>query len=129
MRSSSVGFSKPNLRVLTSVITALLVGLGAGCASTSSGVEFDTKSEAQRLGVADCRVSLPISEEMVVEDAKRLGNPKPEENQEWIDMRANLQPGDELRVVDCLRSKERTYYYALTRNESIVMRFYSSIFD
>lgn len=129
MQSASVVYNRIGSTLCVSVVATLLLPLVAGCASTSSSFQTESRSVAQQLGVPGCKVSVPIGKEMVVEDAKRLGNPRPEENQEWISMRASLQPGDELRVVDCLRSKERTYYYALTRNGSIVMRFYSSIFD
>lgn len=84
---------------------------------------------AERLGLPDCRVSVPLSQSEVIEDAKRVGNPNPEKNQEWIEMTENFQPGDQLRVVNCLRSSRSTYFYALIRNDSIISKFYSSIFD
>lgn len=84
---------------------------------------------AKHLGFPECSVSVPLSESEVLEDAKRVGNPNPENDQEWIEMTKNIQPTDELRVVNCLNSSRSTYFYALVRNGSIVSKFYSSIFD
>lgn len=84
---------------------------------------------AKRLGLPDCRVSIPLSQSEVIDDARRVGNPNAAKSEEWIKMTDALRPGDQLRIVNCLRSSRSTYFYALVRNDSIILSFYSSIFD
>lgn len=110
-------------------VVATTVALGVvGCASAPTAVRMEPRATAERLGLPDCRVSVPLSQSEVIEDAKMVGNPNPERNREWIEMIDNLQPGDQLRAVNCLSSRS-TYFYALIRNDSIILKFYSSIFD
>ncbi|SFR94305.1 hypothetical protein SAMN05216570_0964 [Dyella sp. OK004] len=90
---------------------------------------MEPRSIAKQLGFPSCLVSVPLSQSEVIEDAKRMGNPKPEHYPEWIEMSASIQPGDQLRLVDCLRANRSTnvgdpYYYALIRDGKIVSEFH-----
>lgn len=75
-----------------------------------------------------------MSQSEVISDAKRVGNPNPEKYLEWIAMTSNIQSGDQLRLVDCLkasRSKDvgDPYYYALIRNSTIFLKFHIGFFN
>ena len=113
----------------------LLVSLGvsavAGCASTSASVRFESQSVAKSMGLAGCKVSVVLTPSEVIENSKRSGNPNPEANYEWIKVAADLQAGDQLRLVNCLGVKGigDAYYYALFRNEAIVLKFHPMIFN
>ncbi|MGO4701178.1 hypothetical protein [Dyella sp. 2RAB6] len=101
----------------------------AGCASTPPTVEMEPSSIARKLGVPSCRVSVPLSQSEVIQDAKRMGNPRPESHPEWSGMIASIRLGDQLRLVDCLRASRSArvddlYYYALIRDDRIVSAFH-----
>jgi hypothetical protein len=102
----------------------------AGC--TSASIRSEPPSFAAQLGLPYCKVSVPLSPSEVVENSKRSGNPNPESNGEWIKMAAALQPGDQLRRVNCLGAQGHVgdpYYYALIRNHEIFLKFHPMIFD
>lgn len=101
----------------------------ASCASTPSSVKTEPASIATKLGFPSCRVSIPLSQSEVIEDAKRMGNPKPESYPAWIKMTTSIQPGDQLRLVDCLKASRPVsagdpYYYALFRGGKMVSEFH-----
>lgn len=116
--------------ILASIGVVLAV---MACTTAQSDLEMEPKPIATRLGLPeDCRVSVPLSQADVVDDAKRDGNPNPENSQEWIEMIAMFQPGDQLRLVDCLevsrsRKVSDPYFYALVRSETIVAKFHGMI--
>ena len=114
---------------LTQATVATISLVVLGCASVSPSFQVENTKVAEQLGFPYCRVSVPISQSDVINDARRLGNPHPEQNLGWIQITQNFLPGDQLRIVDCLKSSGSTYFYALIRNDSIVYKFYSSIFD
>lgn len=100
----------------------------AGCASAPAIVEVAPKSIARRLGLSDCRVSVPLSQSDVINLVKRWDNhPSPEENQEWIEITAKQQPGDQLRMVSCKSGDP--YFYALIRNDMIISKFHPVFLD
>jgi hypothetical protein len=76
-------------------------------------------------------VSVPLTTAEVIENSKRSGAQHPEDNGEWINMSADLRPGDQLRMVNCLGVKGvgDTYYYALIRDKAIVLKFHPMIID
>ncbi|GLQ95626.1 hypothetical protein [Dyella mobilis] len=115
------------------IVVAIALAV-AGCASGPTDLRVEPRSIAQKLGLPDCKVSVPLSQAEVIDDAKRVGNPNPERNQDWIEITKNFQPGDELRAVNCLsaaRSKDvgDPYYYALIRNDVIVLKFHVGFFN
>lgn len=118
-----------SLRLFHVVLPTAMALTIAACASAPTKVKMEPKSMAKRLGFPDCRVSVPLNESEVIEDAKKVGNPSPEKNLEWIEITKSIQAGDQLRVVNCLSSSRSTYFYVLIRDNSVVSEFYSSIFD
>lgn len=97
-------------------------------------LRMEPRSIAKRLGLPNCRISVPLSQSEVIEDAKRIGNPNPEEYPDWIKMTENMRSGDQLRLVNCLeasRSKNvgDPYYYALIRNGTIISKFHIGFFN
>lgn len=101
----------------------------AGGAPVPTEVKMEPKSIAKELGFQSCRVSIPLSQAEVIADAKRMGNPKLESYPEWIDMTVSSRPGDQLRLVDCLKAAQSTnvgdpYYYVLVRGGKIVSEFH-----
>lgn len=118
------------------LIAAIGIGIAlAGCtSSTLTTVKMAPNTVAKQLGFPRCRVSVPLSQSEVIEDAKVIGNPRPEEDPEWVAITKNDQPGDELRVVDCLKAGRSsrdsgTYFYVLIRNNQIIRKFYVGMFD
>lgn len=106
----------------------------AACTSTLTTVKIAPHSVANRLGFPACNVSVPLSKAEVIEDAKRIGNPNPEVYPEWIAIIKNIQPGDQLRLVDCLNARQSrkmgsVYFYALIRDNRVFLKFYPMIFD
>lgn len=112
--------------LIASVLALLSI---TGCISGPTEVRMEPKSAAKRLGVGGCRVSIPLSQTELIADARKVGNPNPEDDPQWIKLISSLQPGDQLRVINCLNTRRMTYYYALIRNDSILMEFHSSMFD
>ena len=127
MKSSSQCHSDASVyrHVVLAVIFALTV---VGCASAPSHIKMESRTVASQLGLPHCRVSVPLSQTEVVENAKRDGNPHPEQNHEWIEIAANLQPGDTLRLVKCENSSD-PYFYALFRKDRVISKFHSMFFD
>lgn len=114
--------------IITSMFTLV------ACTSTLTTVKIAPHSVANRLGFTGCSVSVPLSKSEVVEDAKRIGNPNPEVYPEWIAIIKNIQPGDQLRLVDCLNTRQSrkmgsVYFYALIRDHNVLLMFYPMIFD
>jgi hypothetical protein len=111
---------------------AFLVSLFAlaatSCASSLDGMKSESRSVARQLGVPKCRASVPLTPSEVVEEARKGGNPHPEEHGDWIKITASLRPGDQLREINCLGAGD-SLFYALIRNDEIVLRFYPVIFD
>jgi len=116
---------------VTAITIAFVV---AGCTSAPATVRMEPKSIAKQLGLPDCRTSVPLSQSEVIEDAKRIGAPNPEKYPEWIEMTSNIRPGDQLRLVNCLRASRSEnvgdpYYYALIRNGKIISKFHIGFFN
>ena len=63
-----------------------------------------------------------MSQEEVILSARRSGDPTAENGADWEKIVASNKPGDELRMVDCIRHGGRSgyYYYALFRGETVV---------
>lgn len=120
---------------LLGAISAIGIALAvSGCASAPPGPERDTRSVARDLGFPGCNVSVPLSQAEVIENARRIGNPYAQSFSTWKDLVAKIQPGDQLRLVDCRReSRHRDvgdpYYYALFRAGKVVAEFHFILLD
>ena len=127
LQNGSSGF-----RGLVTAITIAFVV--AGCASEPTTLRMEPKSIAKQLGFPYCRVSVPLTQSEVMEDAKRMDIPDPETYVEWIKMKSNIQPGDQVRLLNCFgtsRSKYGgdPYHYVLIRNGKIISEFHIAFFD
>jgi hypothetical protein len=116
---------------VTAITIAFVV---AGCASEPTTLRMEPKSIAKQLGLPYCKVSVPLSQSEVIEDAKRWNVPDPEQYVEWIKMKSSIQSGDQLRLVNCFgagRSKYGgdPYHYVLIRNGKIISEFHIAFFD
>lgn len=96
----------------------------AGCATHASRLRMAPRSVSDKLGLAGCRVSVPLTEREVIQNAKLDGNPHPEDNYEWSRIVARKRPGDVLRQVSCDRPPY-SYYYALIRKGAVRLKFHS----
>lgn len=111
-------------------VIAILFALAAtGCASAPTAVKMESKSVARELGFPKCSVSVPLSQQEVIQGAKRMGNPNPESDPQWIRVSASMQPGDHWRLVDCLSAQRSMrigdpYYYALFRGSKVAGEFH-----
>ena len=108
--------------------TVALLGVAA-CVSHQASLRMEPKSVARQLGVANCRVSAPVTQEEMLRQARLDGIPEPETRQEWTDMVARIQPGDQLRVVNCVAMGSQglavgNYCYALFRGSKAVVTLY-----
>ena len=134
MRSIKCRFRNASAAFRGFVTAATIAFVVAGCVSAPAKVKMEPKLIAKHLGLPDCRVSVPLSQSEVIEDAKRVGTPYPEKYLEWIKMTTTMQPGDQLRLVNCLRASRHKnvgdpYYYALIRNRKIISKFHIGFFN
>jgi hypothetical protein len=105
-----------------------------GCASVQSDLKMEPRSVARRLGLPNCWVSTSLSQDEAIKQAKRDGSPNPEARRDWIEMISKVRPGDELRLVDCVKASKAglvgdPYFYAVFRNDVILAKFHSVILD
>jgi hypothetical protein len=113
-------------------VLACSIAFAVGCASTPTGIlKFEASPFGDQMGLHGCWISIPLSPPEVLENAKRGGNPNPEANGEWIKMAADFRDGDQLRLVNCsgVKGIGDTVYYALIRDNAIVLKFHSMILD
>jgi len=100
----------------------------AGCASSDANVRMEPQSVAKRLGEPHCKASIPLSQDEVLTEARRWGDPNPQIRPEWVKIVADMRPGDQLRMIDCVRAKHN-FYFAHIRNYSILAKMYTAILD
>jgi len=66
-----------------------------------------------------------MTRDEVLASAKSWGDPNAETRSEWAEILAATQPGDQLRLVDCIKPDRHGvaaghYYYALFRGQTII---------
>jgi hypothetical protein len=114
-----------SMRITVAVAGLVLV---AGCATSDATIKMEPHSVAKRLGVPHCQVSIPLSQTEVLEEARRWGDPIGEFRPEWAKIVAELKPGDQLRMIDCVRV-DHNFYFAHIRNDTILTKMYTMILD
>jgi len=74
---------------------------------------------------------VPLSQDELLENARKAGNPNPEANGEWIKIAENYRDGDKLRLVNCsgVKGVGDTVYYALFREDKVILKFHSMTYD
>jgi len=110
------------------LVAAAVPLLSIACSSLDSNVKMESHSVAKRLGVSKCRVSVPLTRSEVLNAAHRLGDPITESRPEWAKIGTEFKPGDQLRMVDCVRSKHN-FYFAHIHDGSIVTKMYTMTLD
>jgi hypothetical protein len=112
MRCASVKIQKP---IFASM--ALINLFLAGCAH-ELGPRFEPARVARVLGLANCRVTQPMGRYETLDYADLVGNPNLENSPEWNGAMSMMQPGDDLRYVDCPSGDN---YFALFRGRSLLL--------
>lgn len=122
MRSNRSDPIHDSSRKRCAVITIFVAFLVGGCATAPEPVQMEPRSFAKRLGLPNCRASVPLSQHEIIEIGRKWEiYPNPEGDSEWHKMIAIQQPGDQLRLINC--KVEDTYFYALIRNDMIVFKY------
>ena len=99
-----------------------------GCTTATGPVRFEGRSVADRLGLQNCAVSIPLSPgDPAVIGRKWDMYPDLEKDPGWMRMLAMQRPGDELRLVSCRVGNP--YFYALIRNDSVIYRHLLPVLD
>lgn len=107
---------------------AVIASMISSCASSPDLIAMEPRSFGSRLGFADCRVSVDLTREEIIEIGNRWEvYPNPEGDPEWVKMISLQRPGDELRLIR--REKVGSYFYALIRNNEIIFRYHPLILD
>ena len=108
-----------NEKVHTPVLALIaLVSLFlAGCAHRL-GPGFESARVARELGLANCRVTQPMRRYETLDYADIVGNPNLANSPEWNRAMSMMQPGDDLRYVDCPSGSN---YFAVFRGTSLLL--------
>lgn len=111
-----------------SVLVLAVIFTVTGCATSPEVIPTEPRSIAKRLGFSGCRVSVPLSQEEVIEIGRKWEiYTTPEVDPEWHRLVAAQQSGDQLRLIDC-KGAPRSFY-ALFRGDAIVLRYYPLTMD
>ena len=110
-----------NSKIQTSVlvIAILSVTLIAGCAH-HLGPEMESTRRARELGLANCSVTEPMRRYQTLDYADLIGNSNLADSPEWAEAMSMMQPGDDLRFVEC---KSGANYFGLFRGKSVLLKF------
>ena len=104
------------------IIAAALAFAAVGCASAPDAIKMEPDSVAEKLGFANCEVSVPLDPDEVAELGRALKiYPNPAEDPEWSKMVAIRQPEDQLRRVSC--EPNNISSYVLVRNDEVIFKF------
>jgi hypothetical protein len=112
MHSANVNIHTPIL-ALTALVSLFL----ASCAH-QLGPAFESARVARELGLANCRVTQPMRRYEALDYADIVGNPNLAAFPEWNRAMAMMQPGDNVRYVDCPNGGN---YFALFRGKSLLL--------
>jgi hypothetical protein len=134
MRSSERDWWGAMRRCKAMSVASVIALATAACATSTSDLRSASRSYATRFGYPGCDVSVPLSQEQAIKQAKRDGAPDPESRRDWRAMIEQIRPGDSLRLIDCLRASKAgrmgdPYFYAVFRDGKIVAKFNSVIID
>lgn len=110
------------------VIVGAVALLVMGCATTAGPVKLEDRSFADKLGLQNCEVSIPLSPSEAIEIGRKWEiYPDPEKDPDWIKMLSMQQQGDELRLISC--SEGNPYFHALIRNGAVIYRHLLPVLD
>lgn len=97
----------------------LCVALVAGCAHRL-GPEMASTRHSRALGLANCSVTEPMRRYQTLDYADLIGNSNLADSPEWAQAMSMMQPGDQLRHVEC---KNGVNYFGLFRGDTILLKF------
>lgn len=110
------------------IISAALAFAAVGCASAPDAIKMEPDLFAEKLGFANCEVSVPLDPDKVAELGRELKiYPNPTEDLEWSKMVAIRQPEDQLRRVSC--GSNHISPYVLVRSDEVIFKFDIGFFD
>ena len=127
-RSASLEMCSASRLSIVALTTLAATILASGCANSDAKLKMEPHSVAARLGEPQCRVSVPLTQAEALGLARSWGDPNPEARPEWAKIVAELRPGDQLRMVDCVRAKHN-FYFAHIRGDAIITKMYTMILD
>lgn len=78
------------------------------------------ESTRRELGLANCSVTEPMRRYQTLDYADLIGNPNLADSPEWAEAMSMMQPGDDLRFVEC---KSGANYFGLFRGKSVLLKF------
>ena len=112
-------------------LVLLTLSLVAGCAHTSVGPRMEPAYVAIEVGFPKCRVSVPLSQDEVLANARLTGVLDPEAQNDWAQMKAAYRPGNQFRLVSCV-SGQRVgapgySFFGLFRGNSVVLQMFQVI--
>ncbi|MGY3265494.1 hypothetical protein [Lysobacter sp. HA35] len=115
-----------NWNIRTPILAAVMLGAPviAGCAHRL-GPDMESTRRAGELGLANCSVTEPMRRYQTLDYADLIGIPNLAESRYWAEAMATLQPGDELRHVEC---KNGENYFGLFRGKSVLLKFGSLLY-
>ncbi len=113
-----------NIRTLIPAAAMLCAALVAGGAHRL-GPEMESTRRASELGLANCSVTEPMRRYQTLDYADLIGNSNLAGSPEWAQAMSMMQPGDELRHVEC---KNGVNYFGLFRGDSVLLKFGSMLY-
>jgi len=116
-----------NSGTLLSALALAMLGtpLIAGCAH-QLGPKIEQPRVARELGLAECGVSEPMRRYQALDFADLIGNPNLADSPEWAKVISLMQPGDQIRHVDCQSGDN---FFGLFRGKSVLFKFGGMIYN
>jgi hypothetical protein len=122
--------SSMRLVTRTALVMAATLSLVAGCAHTA-GPRMEPAHVANEVGFPKCRVSVPLSQADVLQNARLTGVPSPETHIDWAKLRAAYRVGDQFRFVSCASGKHvgapGYSFFGLFRGNSVALQMFQVI--
>ena len=120
-----------SMRLLTkALVIAATLSLITGCAHTT-GPRMEPSHVADEVGFPKCRVSVPLSQDEVLANARLTGVSAPETQVDWTRMKATYRLGDRLRFVSCVSGKHLGApgysFFGLFRGNSVALQMFQII--
>ena len=114
----------------TTLIIAATLSLVVGCAH-NVGPRMEPAHVANEVGFPKCRVSVPLSQDEVLENARLSGVPAPETQIDWAKMKAAYRLGDQFRFVSCVSGKHvgapGYSFFGIFRGNSVALQMFQVI--
>jgi len=118
------------LLITTALVIAATLSLVVGFAHTA-GPRMEPAHVANEVGFPKCRVSVPLSQDEVLANARLTGVPAPETQIDWAKMKAAYRSGDHFRFVSCVSGKRvgapGYSFFGLFRGNSVALQMFQVI--